>query len=79
MTFSEYINLSFDELRRRKVFRVAVAYLVAAWVVVESSSIILPAFGFSGSEVSVVIVVAMFGFPAALTMAWFLDFTKWPP
>jgi len=76
VTFSEYINLSFEELRRRKVFRVAVAYLVAAWVVVESSSIILPAFGFSDSAVSVVIVIAMFGFPLALTTAWFLDFTN---
>jgi len=76
LTFSEYINLAFEELRRRKVFRVAVAYLVAAWVVVESSSIILPAFGFSDSAVSVVIVMAMFGFPVALSMAWFLDFTN---
>lgn len=76
MTFSEYINLSFEELRRRKVFRVAAAYLVAAWVVVESSSIILPAFGFADRSVSLVIVMAMFGFPAALTITWFFDLTS---
>jgi len=45
----------FSELRRRNVFRVAIAYLAAAWLVTEVAGTVLPAFGYGDSECSRVV------------------------
>lgn len=61
------------ELRRRRVGRVAVAYLVTAWVLIQVADIVLPRLGLHESMITLLIVVASVGFPIALVLAWFFD------
>ncbi|HEY2396554.1 MAG TPA: tetratricopeptide repeat protein [Rudaea sp.] len=63
------------ELKRRKVFKVGAAYLVAAWLVVQAASIGFPAFDAPPWVLRVFILVALLGFPVALVLAWSFDLT----
>jgi TolB-like protein/tetratricopeptide (TPR) repeat protein len=63
------------DLRRRKVFRVAMAYLVGAWLLVEVSSVVLPALQVPETALTYVVVAAMAGFPVTLLLAWIFDVT----
>lgn len=63
------------ELRQRKVFRVAAAYLVVAWVAVQAASIALPAFDAPAWMLRVVILLFALGFPVVLLLSWALDLT----
>jgi eukaryotic-like serine/threonine-protein kinase len=65
----------FAELRRRRVFRALIAYLVAAWVVIEVSATILPYLGAPPGAVTGVIVAVGLGLPVALALAWAYDLT----
>ena len=58
------------ELQDRKLDRVAAAYGVTAWLIVQAASIGLPTFGAPGWVMKVVIVAAMAGFPLALWITW---------
>lgn len=60
-----------EELRRRRVGRVAVAYAVGAWVLVQVADIVFPRLGLPESLVTLLIVVAIAGFPVALVLSWF--------
>lgn len=62
-----------QELRRRRVIRVAIAYIVVAWVSIEVSSVIFPALLLPEWSGRLVIVLAALGFPAALIMAWVFE------
>ena len=64
-----------DELKQRKVVRVAVAYLVVAWLGVQVASIALPAFDAPSWVLRVVILLLALGFPMALILAWAIDLT----
>ena len=46
----------FTELKRRNVLRVAVAYVVAAWLVIQVVETIFPAFGFSDAAIRTVVI-----------------------
>ena len=59
-----------NELRRRKVIRVAVVYAVAAWVAVEAASVIFPALLFPEWTARMVVALALIGFPVAVGLAW---------
>ncbi len=63
------------ELQRRNVIRVATAYIVVAWLVIQVVETIFPAFGFSDNAVRVVVIVFAVGFIPALIMAWVFEFT----
>ena len=65
----------FDELKRRKVFKVGAAYLVAAWLVVQAASIGFPAFDAPPWALRVFILISLLGFPIAVVMAWVFDIT----
>jgi len=65
----------FYELQRRRVFRVAAAYAVTAWLLVEVSSVVLPAFGLASWVLRVIIVALAAGFPIACLLAWAYDLT----
>ncbi|MCB1626286.1 MAG: hypothetical protein KDI48_01075 [Xanthomonadales bacterium] len=65
-----------DELRRRGVTRAAAVYAVAAWAVIETSATILPALHLPDWTVTLVVVVALIGFPIALIVAWVFDLTR---
>lgn len=62
-----------DELRRRRVGRVAVAYAVTAWLVVEVADTIFPRLLLPDWSVTAVILLAVAGFPVAIVLAWSFD------
>src|ERR1700752_3422233 len=65
----------FEELQRRKVYRVAIAYIVAGWALAQGLSQVLPVFDISTSGIRVLIVLLLIGFPVALVLAWVCDVT----
>jgi adenylate cyclase len=73
-TYNAFMRAFLDELRRRKVHRVAIAYLVGAWLVLQTSDIILPAMGLPVESISLVLGLLVLGFPLALVLSWFFDF-----
>lgn len=64
-----------SELRRRSVFRVAGFYAGVAWIFIESSSVLLPTFEAPEWVLRWIIIAAFVGFPVALVLAWFYEFT----
>jgi TolB-like protein/Tfp pilus assembly protein PilF len=65
----------FEELKRRKVYRVAIAYVVASWALAQGLAQVLPVFDIPNSVIRAVIVLMLIGFPVALTLAWIYDIT----
>src|SRR5215475_5576417 len=65
----------FYELKRRKVYRVAIAYIVASWALAQGLAQVLPVFEISNSRIRPVIVLLLIGFPVALVLAWVFDVT----
>ena len=65
----------FDELKRRKVYRVAIAYIVAGWALAQGLAQVLPVFDIPNSVIRVVIALLLIGFPIALVLAWVFDIT----
>lgn len=65
----------FAELRKRRVFRAAGLYLVAAWAAIEVSSTVLPLLFVPEWVVRAVTVAAVLGFPVVLVLAWAFDLT----
>jgi TolB-like protein/Flp pilus assembly protein TadD len=65
----------FEELKRRKVYRVAIAYIVAGWALAEGLSQVLPVFDIPTSGIRVLIVLLLIGFPVALVLSWVFDVT----
>ena len=65
----------FEELKRRKVFKVGVGYLVVAWLVVQVASIGFPTFEAPPWALRVFILVVLLGFPISLLFAWAFDVT----
>jgi len=67
---------AFADLRRRRVFRVGAAYGVAAWLIVEVSSVVLPALHMPEWTLTAVVIVALSGIPISLLLAWLYDVTS---
>src|SRR2546423_6139468 len=67
----------FAELKRRKVYSVAVAYLVAGAGLIQLVTSVFPSFDFPVWSTRVVILVIALGFPVALILSWFFDFTRY--
>ena len=65
----------FGEVRRRKVYRVAAAYIIAAGGIIQLASASFPAWELPNWALRVVIVLLLVGFPIALMMAWAFDIT----
>ena len=63
------------ELRRRNVFRVAAAYAVVAWLLIEISDTIFPRLQLPEWSVTLVIALLIVGFPLALFFAWAFELT----
>src|SRR6267143_3166170 len=70
----ESINF-FSELKRRNVYKVAVAYAVVAWLLIQAASIFLPAFDAPPWVMRIFIIVIIFGFPMALIFSWAFEIT----
>ena len=65
----------FAELKRRKVFRVAGAYAVVGWLVIEVAATVLPQFQVPDWAPRMVTLLVALGFPIVLVMAWVFDIT----
>src|SRR5438874_4115683 len=69
------INNFFAELKRRNVYKVAVAYAVVAWLTIQAASIFLPAFNAPQWAMQIVILILVVGFPIALVFTWAFEIT----
>ena len=65
----------FAELKRRNVYKVAVAYAVVAWLLIQISDTVFPRLHLPDWGVTLVIVLALLGFPLALICAWAFELT----
>src|ERR687887_2048754 len=65
----------FGELKRRNVYRVAVAYSVVAWLLVQIASQVFPFFDIPNWAVRLVVLLLAIGFPVALILAWAFELT----
>ncbi|MGB8716728.1 MAG: hypothetical protein WCD66_10255, partial [Rhodanobacteraceae bacterium] len=61
------------ELRRRRVVRVVIVYMVVGWVVIEVASTMLPGLKLPEWSVTLVIALVVLGFPIAVIMGWVFD------
>src|SRR5437879_9989972 len=65
----------FAELKRRNVYKVAIAYAVVAWLLIQAASIFLPAFNAPQWAMQIVILILVVGFPIALLFSWAFEIT----
>src|SRR5438132_5046770 len=63
------------ELKRRKVYRVAVAYAIVAWLLIQATSILFPTFEAPPWAMKVFVTAVILGFPVALVLAWAFELT----
>jgi len=71
------VNRFFAELKRRKVYTVAIAYVVGGWALAQGISQLLPVFDIPIWVVRLVVLLIVLGFPVALVLSWFFDFTRY--
>src|SRR5215468_6463126 len=65
----------FAELKRRNVYKVAIAYAVVAWLLMQIASQIFPFFEIPNWGVRLVVLLLIIGFPIALILAWAFELT----
>jgi TolB-like protein/Tfp pilus assembly protein PilF len=65
----------FSELKRRNVYKVAVAYAVVGWLIVQVATQTFPFFEIPNWSVRLVILLVVIGFPIALIIAWAFELT----
>jgi len=65
----------FEELKRRHVVRVAIAYVVAGWLLVQVATQVFPFFNVPNWAVRLVVILLAIGFPVAVAFAWIYEIT----
>ncbi len=65
----------FAELKRRNVYKVAVAYIVAAWALAQGIAQVFPVFDVPNWVVRLIVVLIIIGFPITLIFAWAFEIT----
>jgi TolB-like protein/Tfp pilus assembly protein PilF len=65
----------FAELKRRNIYKVAAAYAIVAWLLIQGASILFPTFEAPGWVMKVFVTAIAFGFPVALVLAWAFELT----
>ncbi len=65
----------FGELRRRNVYKVAVAYAIVAWLLIQAASILFPTFEAPAWVMKVFVTIIILGFPIALVFSWAFEIT----
>jgi hypothetical protein len=63
------------ELKRRKVYKVAVAYAVGSWLMIQAASIFLPTFGAPPCMMTAVVMFLGLGFILSAILSWVFDIT----
>jgi len=69
------IDNFFSELKRRNVYKVAVAYAVVGWLLVQVATQVFPFFDIPNWAVRLVVLAIVIGFPIALVIAWAFELT----
>ena len=64
-----------NELSRRNVFKVAAAYTVSAWILIQVAETIFPLFGYGDRPARIVVVLLAIGFPFVLIFSWVYELT----
>jgi TolB-like protein/Tfp pilus assembly protein PilF len=65
----------FGELKRRNVYKVAVAYVVVAWLVIQVATQVFPFFEFPNWAIQMVVLAMVIGFPIAVVCSWAFEMT----
>jgi TolB-like protein len=65
----------FSELKRRNVYKVAVAYAVAGWALAQGIAQVFPVFGIPNRIIQLIVLLIVVGFPIALVLAWVFELT----
>src|SRR5258705_11934777 len=65
----------FGELKRRNVYKVAIAYAVVAWLLIQIATQVFPFFEIPNWVVRLVVLLLVIGFPVALILAWAFEIT----
>lgn len=63
------------ELRRRKVFRVAIAYLAGSWLLIQVAETLLPVYGFGDGAIRASVAVLAVGFVPVVMLSWMFQLT----
>ncbi len=71
------MNQFFAELKRRKVYAVAITYMVGGWALAQGIAQVLPVFDTPNWVIRLLVVLIIVGFPVALTLSWFFDLTRY--
>src|SRR6476660_7057175 len=66
-----------SELKRRKVYKIAIAYLVGGWALAQGIAQVFPVFDTPVWVVRLLVVLIVLGFPVALLLSWFFDLTRY--
>jgi TolB-like protein/Flp pilus assembly protein TadD len=69
------IDNFFSELKRRNVYKVAVAYAIVGWLLVQVATQVFPFFEIPNWAVRLVVLAIVIGFPIALVIAWAFELT----
>jgi TolB-like protein/Tfp pilus assembly protein PilF len=65
----------FSELKRRNVYKVAVAYIVAGWALSQGIAQVLPVFDVPNWAIRLIVTLIILGLPIALVLAWMFEIT----
>jgi len=65
----------FAELKRRNVYKVAIAYIVGGWALSQGIAQVFPVFDVPNWAIRAIVLVIVLGFPVALAVAWFFEMT----
>jgi len=69
------IDNFFTELKRRNVYKVAVAYIVAGWALSQGIAQVFPVFDVPNWAIRLIVILIIIGFPVALFLAWGFEIT----
>src|ERR1700719_2078823 len=69
------IDNFFAELKRRNVYKVAVAYIVGGWALSEGISQVFPVFGVPNGIIRLIVILIIAGLPVALVLSWMFEIT----
>src|SRR5215475_10213514 len=68
-------KIFFGELKRRNVYKVAIAYAVVGWLLIQVATQVFPFFEIPNWGVRLVVLIIVIGFPIALIIAWAFELT----
>ena len=69
------LKFVFAELKRRNVYKVAVAYAIVSWLLIQVATQVFPFFEIPNWSVRLVVLLSILGFPVALILSWAFEIT----